>query len=125
LAAKGLHLVLIARRPGPLAALADELERAHGISTRTASIDLYQAGAGERVLSTARGLEVGLFISNAGSDTNGSRFLDAPFEAWRELIQRNVLTLTETVYGLAGPMRERKRGGIILMSSGTALGGQP
>lgn len=125
LAAMGLNLVLIARRPEPLAELAADLEREYGISTRTASVDLYQTGAGQRVLDAASGLEVGLFISNAGSDTNGLPFLDAPLDAWRQLIHRNVLTVAETVYGFAGPMRSRGRGGIILMSSGTALGGQP
>jgi len=125
LAARGLNLVLISRRPEPLAALAAELQRAHGISTRTASIDLYQAGAADRVLAAAAGLKVGLFISNAGADTNGAQFLDAPLDAWRQLIQRNVLSVTEMVYGFATAMRARKRGGIILMSSGTALGGQP
>jgi len=125
LAHTGLNLVLIARRPGPLAELAAELEHAHRIATRTASIDLYETGAAEQVLEAANGLEVGLFISNAGSDTNGSRLLDAPLDAWRRLIYRNVLTVTETVYGFAGAMRARGRGGVIIMSSGTALGGQP
>lgn len=123
LAARGLNLVLVARRPGPLTELATELQQVYGISTRTASVDLYETGAGQRVLEAADGLEVGLFISNAGSDTNGSTFLGAPLDAWRKLIHRNVLTVTELVYGFAGPMCERGRGGIILMSSGTALGG--
>ncbi|MHC8380493.1 SDR family NAD(P)-dependent oxidoreductase [Pseudomonas sp. LB3P14] len=125
LASLGLNLVLIARRPDPLADLAAELEQAHDIETRTATIDLYQPDAGQRVLEAAAGLEVGLFISNAGADTNGLPFLDAPLDAWRKLITRNVLVVTETVYGFAGPMRERRRGGILLMSSGTALGGAP
>jgi short-subunit dehydrogenase len=125
LAALGLNLVLIARRKEPLSAIAAELEEEHGISTRTASIDLYQPGAGERVLAAAEGLEVGLYVSNAGADSNGSRFLDAPLEAWRNLVNRNVVTVVEAVYGFAGPMRQRGRGGLILMSSGTALGGQP
>ena len=125
LAAMGINLVLIARRPGPLAALAAELEQRHGIATRTASIDLYGSGAAERVLAAADGLDVGLFISNAGADTNGKRFLDVPLDTWRQLINRNVLTVTELAYGFAGPMVGRGRGGIILMSSGSGLGGQP
>src|SRR5271156_2012755 len=64
LAHTGLNLVLIARRPGPLAELAAELEHAHRIATRTASIDLYETGAAEQVLEAANGLEVGLFVSN-------------------------------------------------------------
>lgn len=125
LAAKGLNLVLIARRPEPLQALAQELERAHGIATRTASVDLYQPGAGQQVASAAMGLDVGLYISNAGADANGARFLDAPLDAWRGLINRNVFTVTELAYHFAATMRQRGSGGILLMSSGTALGGQP
>jgi short-subunit dehydrogenase len=125
LAAIGLNLVLIARRPEPLATLAAELERGHGIRTRVASIDLYQSDAGARVLAAAEGLDVGLYISNAGSDANSSRFLNAPLEAWHQLINRNVLVVVEVTYGFAKSMCERGRGGIILMSSGVALGGQP
>ena len=125
LAAMGLNLVLIARRLEPLQALALELEKAHGIETRTASIDLYQPGAGQQVASVAMGVDVGLYISNAGADANSSSFLDAPLDAWRGLISRNVFTVTELVYHFAATMRQRGRGGILLMSSGTALGGQP
>lgn len=125
LAAAGLDLVLIARRPAPLAALAAELAAAHGVETRVASIDLYEDGAADRVLAAASGLEVGLFVSNAGADTNFSPFLDADMRAWRALIHRNVLTVTELCHGFARPMRDRGRGGIVLMSSGTALGGMP
>lgn len=124
LAEAGLNLVLIGRRPEPLEALAEELKSAHGIETRIASIDLYQSGAGERVLLAAAGVEVGLYISNAGADTNGKPFLDAPFEAWRNLINRNVLNMSEAVYGFAAQMKTRGRGGLILMSSGAGLGGQ-
>ena len=125
LAAVGINLVLIARRPEPLTRLARELEESFGIQTRTGSIDLYQSGAGSKVVAAAAGLEVGLFISNAGADTNNSLFLDAPLSAWRDLIQRNVSAVIEATYGFAKPMRDRRRGGVILMSSGAGLGGAP
>lgn len=125
LAALGLNLVLIARRIEPLQALANELEAAHGIRTRTASIDLYQPGAGERVVEAANGLEVGLFVSNAGADPNGSQFLGAPMSIWRNLINRNVVAMVEATYAFSEAMVARGRGGLILMSSGTAMGGAP
>lgn len=125
LAALGLNLVLIARRPEPLAALAAELEAAHAVRTRTASIDLYQPGAGERVFAASEGLEVGLYVSNAGADPNGSGFLGAPLEAWRNLVNRNVVAVVEATYAFAAPMVARGRGGVILMSSGAAMGGAP
>lgn len=124
-AALGLNQMLIGRRQDALSDLAKELERGHGIQTRTASIDLYQQGAGAAVLEAATGLEVGLFISNAGADTNNSLFLDAPFDAWLQLIRRNVLAVVEATHGFAKSMRDRKRGGLIFMSSGAGLGGAP
>jgi short-subunit dehydrogenase len=119
-----MDLVLISRRLEPLKQLAVELETAHGIKTRTASIDLYLPGAGEAVVAAARGLEVGLYVSNAGADSNAALFLGAPLDAWRNLINRNVSAVVEASYVFAGAMVERGRGGLILMSSGTALGGQ-
>lgn len=125
LAALGLNLVLVARRPQPLAALAAELEAAHGVATRTASVDLFEPGAAARVLAAAAGLEIGLYVSNAGADPHGGPFLAAPLDAWRRLINRNVSVVVELAYGFAGAMVPRGRGGLVLMSSGTALGGQP
>jgi short-subunit dehydrogenase len=125
LAGLGLNLVLIARKLDALSQLAKSLEEAHGVQTRTASIDLYQPDAGAKVLAAAAGLEIGLFVSNAGADTNNSLFLDAPLSAWRDLVQRNVLAVMEATYGFAKAMRDRKRGGLIFMSSGAALGGAP
>lgn len=123
LAEAGLNLVLIARRMEPLEALALDLQARCGIQTRVASIDLYQPGAGKHVLEAAAGLEVGLYVSNAGADPNSKHYLDAPFETWRELINRNVIVLAEAVHGFAAPMKARGRGGLIMMSSGVGLGG--
>ncbi len=125
LAGLGLNLVLIGRRLDALSKLAKALEEAHAIQTRTRSIDLYQPDSGAKVLAIAADLEIGLFVSNAGADTNNSLFLDAPLCAWQDLVQRNVLAVMEATYGFAKGMRDRKRGGLIFMSSGAALGGAP
>ena len=55
----------------------------------------------------------------------GAHFIDQPIQTWRELIQRNVVTLTEACHGFARRMLPRGRGGLILMGSGAGLGGQP
>lgn len=125
LASLGLNLLLIARRQAPLKELAREMEQAHGVEVHIASIDLYGADASDRVIQAAEGLPVGLFISNAGSDTNGAAFLKAPFQAWEDLMQRNIAALVKPAYTFAEAMVARGRGGIIVMSSGAALGGQP
>jgi short-subunit dehydrogenase len=125
LANLGLNLVLIARREGPLKQLSQALGEDFGIEVRPVFIDLYEAGAGQRVVQAAEGLDVGLFISNAGSDPNGSAFMGAPLSAWKNMLERNVSALVEPCYGFAEQMLKRGRGGIIVMSSGAALGGQP
>lgn len=122
-AAKGLHLVLIARREGPLAELADEVRAASGVEVVTASVDLARPDACQRIAAAVGDREVGLFINNAGADPNGSRFLDKDVQAWVDLAQRNVMTTLTTAHHFAGPMRARKRGGLLLVNSGACYGG--
>src|ERR1700712_4531135 len=72
LAAEGISCVLVARREGPLAALAEELRSRFGVECVTASVDLSAPDAVEQMVEAAGDREIGLFISNAGADTNGS-----------------------------------------------------
>jgi uncharacterized protein len=125
LARLGLNLLLIARREKPLAELAERLKRTAPIQVQTLSLDLATAGAGEKILQAAASVEVGLYVSNAGADPSGARFIDQPIQYWRDLIQRNVITLTEAAHGFIQKMLPRKRGGLIFMGSGAGLGGQP
>lgn len=125
LAAAGIHCILVARRDAPLAALADELRRDHGVEAVTASIDLSAPDAVEQLAAAAGDRELGLFIANAGADTNGSAFLDTELPAWDALVQRNVVTVLRACHRFAGPMRQRGRGGIILVGSGACYGGLP
>jgi short-subunit dehydrogenase len=125
IARAGINLVMVARRLGPLEALASRLRATYGVEIRTVSIDLNAPDAAQRMGDAADGLEVGLYISNAGSESGGRHFLDQPMGEMRDLITRNVLTVVEACYHFARPMRERRRGGIVLMGSGAGLGGQP
>jgi short-subunit dehydrogenase len=125
LAKLGLNLLLIARREQPLADLAAQLRKTAPIQVETLSLDLSVPGAGEKILQAAAAHEVGLYVSNAGADPSGARFIDQPIQFWRDLIQRNVVTLTEAAHGFIQKMLPRKRGGLIFMGSGAGLGGQP
>jgi uncharacterized protein len=123
LAGAGVHLVLVARRPGPLGRLAEELTDAHGIECAAASVDLARPDAVEAIAAAVAGREIGLFVANAGADPNTSGFLDADPQAWLDLVQRNVVTTMLTCHMLARAMRDRRRGGIILVGSGACYGG--
>lgn len=125
LAAKGLNLLLVARRAAPLEQLAEELRTAHGVECVTASIDLARGDAAEQLLAAAGGREVGLLILNAGADTDGSMFLDNAVANWDQLAMRNVMTVMRALHAFGAPMRERRRGGLMVVGSGACYGGLP
>ena len=122
IAAEGVSLILLARRIGPLDELAEELRKT-GVEVVTASVDLARPDAAETIAEVVGAREVGLYVNNAGADPNGSRFLDKDLQAWVDLAQRNVMTTLTTAYEFAGPMRARKRGGLLLVNSGACYGG--
>ena len=123
IAAQGLPSILIARRVAPLAAIAEEVRRDFGVECVTAAIDLAAPDAFEQIVEAAGSREIGLFVSNAGSDPNGARFLDRNPEVWIDLVQRNVVTMMRCCHHFAEPMRTRGRGGILLVNSGACYGG--
>lgn len=125
LAEKGINLVLIARREGPLDQLALEIGAAHGVDCVTASIDLARDDAAKAMLEAAGGREIGLLILNAGADPNGSMFLDNEIANWDSLAARNVMTTMRALHAFGAPMRERGRGGMIVVGSGACYAGLP
>jgi short-subunit dehydrogenase len=124
-AAKGVRCVLIARREGPLDELADRIRSESRVECLAASVDLATPDALDRIVSVVDGREVGLFIANAGADPNASHFLDRRIETWVDLVNRNVSTTMRACHHFAGSMRERGRGGLLLVGSAAAYGGGP
>ena len=122
LAGDGVNCLLIARRQGPLDLLADELS-ATGVDVRTAAIDLSATDAVHRIADAVAGLEVGLFVANAGGDPYGDHFLDRPFDDWAGQVSRGVLATVGACHRFGGAMRECRRGGLLLIGSGACYGG--
>ena len=122
-AAEGVHCILLARRSGPLASLAEELRGRYGVECVTAAIDLAADDGARRMAEVAADREIGLFISNAGSDSIGSTFLNSEIVSWESLVMRNVMTVMRSCYHFAKPMCARRRGGIIIVGSGACYGG--
>src|SRR5687768_14236135 len=72
LAAKGVDLVLAARREDRLRVLAGELERAHGVSVVPIASDLARPGEAERLWTRAtEGRTIHLLVNNAGFGARG------------------------------------------------------
>ncbi len=125
LAEKGLNLILVARREGPLAKLASEIRDTHGVECITASVDLSHDDAVQQMREAAAGREVGLLILNAGADPNGSMFLDNDIANWDALAMRNVMTVMRACHRFGLAMRKRGHGGIIIANSGACYAGLP
>lgn len=124
LASRGVDLVLIARRQAPLVALADDIARTYGVTTRVLSLDLSAVGAEASLFEATAELEVGLVVYNAGGDDNGDvHFLDVDPDVWAAMVRRNCLVPMLAVHHYGTPMVERGHGGVLLVSSGAAWAG--
>jgi uncharacterized protein len=122
LADEGISCILIARRVAPLEALATEI-CAKGVEAIIASVDLTAPDAAQQVIDATGGYDIGLLITNAGADTNGSQFLDRDIGNWDQLVALNITTTMRLAHHFGRVMRERKRGGMILVGSGACYGG--
>ena len=122
LASEGVNLILVARSADKLAAAQAQIA-ALGVECVTASVDLSAPDATARIAEAARNREVGLLITNAGADPNGSRFLDGDIAAWDALVTMNVNTTMRLAHHFGRGMKARGHGGMILVSSGACYGG--
>lgn len=123
LAADGINLVLVARHAGKLETAANDLCARHGVEVRTQSIDLESEDAARMLVEATAGIDLGFVAYNAGADTSGAHFIDRPFDFWLSVIQRNILTLTRSLYDFAARFAQSGRGGILIVGSEAAFGG--
>jgi len=123
IAAHGVDVVLVSRSADKLEALAAELQSVHGVETRVVAIDLAAPGAERDLFAATDALDVGLFVYNAGADTFNTYFLDLPAEAWHGMVRRNCVVPLMASHHYGATMVEKKRGGILLVTSGAAWAG--
>ena len=122
-AADGINLVLVARKPEPLAETAEAVRAEFGVQVRTLSLDLTQPDAAAQVGALTEGLEVGMLVYNAGTDNVARDMLDRSLGGLERVIALNVLGQTRFVHQYGPAMRARGRGGIILVGSLLAYAG--
>jgi len=121
LATRGLDLLLVARRPEPLEALAVGLRAAHGIRVRTATADVARPDLLAAMDALAGEDEVGLVVHNAAFSALGP-FLDRPLDDLMKVIDVNCRAPLMLAHHFGRKMAARGHGGIVLMSS--LAGGQ-
>lgn len=123
LADAGLNLVLLARKPGPLEETA-AAARARSVEVRTLAVDLTEPDAMERIAAVTTDLEVGLLVFNAGANTYGHEFVTGDLDRFRQVIDLNITAQMAMVRHFGEPMKQRRRGGILLVGSLAGFMGQ-
>jgi short-subunit dehydrogenase len=124
LAARGLNVVLIARRPEVLEAAASEFRSRHRVEVRTLALDLAAPGLAGVLERLAAELEIGFAVFNAAHAPRG-RFLDLGLDEQLLSVDVNCRGPLTLAHVLGRRMAARGRGGVVLMSSLTAFSGSP
>jgi uncharacterized protein len=123
LASRGLDLVVIARNEAKLKQLAADVHERHGVEVRPAVLDLTVSDLSERVAEATDGLEVGLVIYNAGASDRTTTFLESGADYALKQIKLDCIGPVALVDLFAPAMRDRGRGGIVLVASLACVAG--
>jgi len=117
LAAKGLNILLIARKQEGLERV-DALinEKYPTIQTPSSSLDLSDPELAQKLKDFSQGKDVGLVVCNAVYSYIGN-FLDDNLESQKLCLDVNCLSPLTFINVFKDQMLEKKRGGILLVSS--------
>ncbi len=118
LAARGMDLVIAARRHDRLEAAAADLRTRHGVDVLVQACDLSDPAAASRLVAAIhdRGLHVDVLVNNAGYGVAGT-FERAPWETHRAFLQVMVTAPCELSYLVLPGMIERRWGRILNIAS--------
>jgi len=118
----GKNIVVLARSRDKLEGLKKDLEKAQGTKVMVLVKDLSDPKAPQEVFSELEkaGINVDVLVNNAGYDVYG-KFQDTDWLKEAQMIQVNVLALTQLTKLFLKKMLERKSGRILNVSSGVGL----
>lgn len=122
LAAKGLNVVLVARRLTKLENLAEELRTS--VEVKVIAADLNSEDGIQSVLDKTADLDVGVIANNAGIFSPGE-FLEQSWEEIQQLLQVNVVAAVALTHAFAKRFKARGRGAILLTASTMGYQGVP
>ena len=122
-ASEGLSVVLVARNGEKLQSKRKELVTRFGVEVLVISQDLAAPDAMERIVAAVEDREIGFLAYNAGLASVGS-FFENGLEYERQRLNINCGSPLALLFHYGENMK-RRRGGIVIMSSGTGLIGSP
>jgi short-subunit dehydrogenase len=114
IAAKGLNIVLVARKEKDLLEHATAIQERYGVETKIISADLSTAEGIARVKEIDE--EIGLLVIAAGIEVNGA-FEKTSLVKELKVVQLNVVATLELTHHFNKEMVKRKKGGILMISS--------
>jgi short-subunit dehydrogenase len=118
LAQKGANLVLVARRKEPMERLAERIRNEHRVEVLVEPLDLSAPSAAAQLKSrmNAKHILIDVLVNNAGFGLYG-QFLDQPVEHVREMLQLNMIAVTEMAHVFGTEMKSRGKGHILFIAS--------
>ncbi|UQN05213.1 SDR family oxidoreductase [Deinococcus sp. QL22] len=122
LAARGAHLILVARSEGKMQTLAQELGNKHGIQAHVIALDLTRPDAGEVLQRevSARHLTVDILVNNAGFGGFSEFWMQDAGEINR-MVAVNIAALTDLTRRFLPDMVTRGRGRVLNVASTAAF----
>jgi short-subunit dehydrogenase len=124
LACQGLNLVLVDVQAGMMRDHAAALNNTYGIEVRTVIVDLSEPDFMDNIRPVIAGLPVGLLVNNAGFGSVGE-FMKTDIQEMLLTVAVNCRAPMVLARELGPTMMERGRGGIIFLSSSSAVQGAP
>jgi short-subunit dehydrogenase len=116
LASRGLDLVLIARRKGPLEEIAQQIIEQYGVKTLPITCDLADADATQQIIHAIGDMPIDFMVYNAALSYIGP-YLATGLSTHTDIAKVNMLTQMGMLHYFGGKMVERGKGGIVIMSS--------
>lgn len=116
LASRGMKLLLVARRRGPLDALAEEVRGATGVEVRCIEGDLASEAFLESLVAACAELDLGLVVCNAAQAPIGE-FVSRDRDDLMRVVDVNVRMPVVLLRELLPGMKARGRGAAIIMTS--------
>ncbi|NJN46190.1 MAG: SDR family oxidoreductase [Candidatus Competibacteraceae bacterium] len=121
-AAKKHDLVLVARSQNRLETLAEELRNEQGVQVTVIPADLTEPHTPQTLFETLQqqNIDVDILVNNAGVNFHG-HFKDIALDNHLQLLQLNVIALTQLTHRFLVPMVERGQGRILNVASISAF----
>jgi len=123
LAAQGINLLLVARRETVLQETAQQIRSRFGVEVAICTLDLTAVDLELQLDRLIAKHDIGLLIYNAGATHGAGLFLDEPMSYALNLVRLNCIGPVVLTHTIGRQLRARGRGGIILLSSMSALAG--